>query len=76
MCYAGFFFLSRTAGSEWRVNKMSGNGLGMACDLCLCLHINEHIFYQSRRKESTYVDYSTDRQTRDFSVVYVYLAHI
>ena len=35
-----FFFLSRTAESEWRVNEMSGNGLSMERDLCLCLHIN------------------------------------
>ena len=41
-------FFSFRGVSEWRVNEMSENGLSMACDLRLFLHIN--IVY-SRRKE-------------------------
>ena len=45
-------FFSFRGVSEWRVNEMSENGLSMACDLRLFLHIN--IVY-SRPKRKTIV---------------------
>ena len=45
------FFLSRNM-SEWRANEMSENGLKMACDLRLCLHINIVHSRRNQRQDS------------------------
>ena len=45
------FFLSRNM-SEWRANEMSENGLNMACDLRLCLHINIVHSRRNQRQDS------------------------
>ena len=50
-CAVVFLFVLRNVPvSGWRVSEMSENGLRMACDLRLCLHIGLFCSFSPKRK--------------------------